>query len=674
MWFNAVFMILASLCQAITYSPIKPPSYPLAVRSPYLSAWIPGNSVASLGSSRAQFWAGNDLIWTVSARVDGVVWNLFGVKLPLAGTKSGTVTKAAYTSTHSIFTVEAGARTFTLDFFSPVSPKNYLRQSLPFSYLTVTLAAGDATSVQIYSDIDDSWVGQANDVSWNYSSLNTTGVFEITGVDTATYSENANGQALWGSAVYATRPPTNGSLSTASGPSASVRQSFISNGTLSDTHAEWTSTNVVGFSHDLGTTAEEVTVTFAVGHVREESINYFGAAQTGYYRAQYPSIFDAVSYFLDDYSGANEESATFDSLIQSTGVSSYGSNYSDILALSVRQVYGGIEITIPNDSLDTSNTRAFIKEISSDGNINTVDVIFATFPIFYLLSPDYIKLLLDPILQYTGSSAHDKSYAVHEIGSSYPSATGHPSTGEEMPIEESGNIIILTHAYQLASGKTDLATTYPSQLSQYASYLYENGLYPTSQLSLNDALGELANQTNLAVKASVALASYGSITNNETYTSYGKYFATKIWSDLGSADGTHFLIQYGIQPWFLVFNHYPDLLFELDLFDEAYNATAKFYPTVRQQAGIPLDGALDWGQTNWQSFVTATVGGDAREVFIADLHTYLANGLNEAPFSDQYWVVDSGEYVAGESYSFRARPTLGSHFALAALSGKDIWS
>ena len=242
-----------------------------------------------------------------------------------------------------------------------------------------------------------------------------------------------------------------------------------------------------------------------------------------------------------------------------------------------------------------------------------------------------------------------------------------------MPIEESGNIILLTHAYQLASGKTDLATTYASQLSQYASYLYESGLYPTSQLSLNDALGELANQTNLAVKAAVALASYGSITNNETYTSYGESFATKIWSDLGTADGTHFLIQYGIQPWFLVFNHYPDLLFDLGLFDEAYNATAKFYPTVRQQAGVPLDGALGWGQTNWQSFVAATVEGDAREVFIADLHAYLANGLNGAPFSDRYWVVDSGDYVAGESYSFRARPTLGSHFALAALSGKDIW-
>ncbi|KAJ6087738.1 hypothetical protein N7467_006652 [Penicillium canescens] len=683
-WFNpqsalaAVYVIILSLptSEAIIYSPIKPPSYPLAVRSPYLSAWIPGNSVASLSSSRAQFWAGNDLIWSVTARVDGVAYNLFGVKVPLSGTKSGTVTEATYTSTHSTFTVQAGSRTFTLDFFSPISPKNYLRQSLPFSYLTVTVAAGDSSSVQIYSDLDHSWVGQASDVSWGYSTKSTTGVFQIQGADASTYSENSNGQALWGSAVYATRPAGGGSLSTASGPSASVRQSFISNGTLSGTHAAWTANGVVGFAHDLGTTAKEVAVTFAVGHVREESINFLGEAQTGYYRATYADTVDAVSYFLDDYSDASEESVTFDELVQSTGISSYGSNYSDILALSTRQVYGGIEITIPNESLDTGTTRAFIKEISSDGNINTVDVIFATFPIFYILSPGYLKLLLDPILQYSGSDGYTKEYAVHEIGASYPNATGHPEDGEEMPIEESGNIIILTYAYQLATGKTDLATTYASQLSQYAQYLYKNGLYPTAQLSLNDALGELANQTNLAVKAAIGLATYGALTNQANYTTAGKSFAEKIWSDhLGTdAAGTRFLIQYGVTPWFLVYNHYPDLLFGLDIFpEEAYNATAAFYPTVRQKAGVPLDGAIGWGQTNWQSFVAATVTGSARELFIKDLHAYVANGLNSAPFSDRYWVQDSGQYVAGDSYSFRARPTLGSHFALAALGGANTW-
>ncbi|KAJ5761209.1 hypothetical protein N7520_008365 [Penicillium odoratum] len=668
---------LVSQSNAITYSPLKPPSYPLAVRSPYLSAWIPGNEVDSLPSNNAQFWAGNTLVWSVIARVDNTTYNLFGVASPNDGTTSATVTAATYTSTHSTFTVTAGSRTFTLDFFSPVSPKNYLRQSLPFSYLTVTLVAGDSSSVQIYSDISESWTGQSTDSSWSYSTTGSTGVFQIEAVGQATYSENSDGQALWGSAVYATRPSSDSTLSTQAGPRVTVREQFIEEGTLTGTYADWTSGAVVAFAHDLGTTADESSVTFAIGHVREESINFLGAAQTGYYRATYPDTLEAVSYFLDDYDDANSESTTFDDLISNTGSSSFGSKYSDVLALSVRQVYGGIEVTIPNETLDTSSTRAFIKEISSDGNINTVDVIYATFPIFYVLSPDYIKLLLSPVFEYMATDAYSEIYAVHDIGALYPNATGHLSSGEAMPIEESGNVILLTYAYQKASGDTDLYTTYSSQIETYANYLYNNGLYPAAQLSLNDALGDLANQTNLAVKAAVALTAYGKLASDTTYVTTGRDWADKIWTDhLGTdAAGTRFLIQYNITPWFLVFNHYPDKLFGLDVFpDDAYNATSDFYPTVREDAGIPLDGTIGWGQTNWQSFVAATVSDDTRDTFIDDLWTYISNGLNTAPFSDRYWVTASGSYSAGESYSFRARPTLGSHFALAALSGADIWS
>ncbi|KAJ5141090.1 hypothetical protein N7526_002085 [Penicillium atrosanguineum] len=652
---------LVSVSTAITYSPVQPPSYPLAVRSPYLSAWIPGSEAASLSSNNAQFWAGNKLTWSVIARVNGSTYNLFGVASPPEGTTSATVTEATYTSTHSTFVVTAGSRQFTLDFFSPVSPKNYLRQSLPFSYLTVTLAAGDSSSVQIYSDIDSKWTGQTSDSTWSHTTSGSASVFQISGVGAAT-------------AVYAT---SGTSLSTQSGPISTVRKQFVNNGTLSDSYADWTPGGVVAFSHNLGTTADETAVTFAIGHVREESINYLGAAQTGYYRATYKETPAAVAYFLEDYDDANTESTKLDDLVQSTGISSYGTNYSDILALSVRQTYGGIEITIPNESLDTSDTRAFIKEISSDGNINTVDVIYATFPIFYILSPEYLKLLLAPIFDYMATSAYTKNYAVHEIGANYPNATGHPADGEEMPIEESGNVIFLAYAYQKATGNTDFANTYAAQLKTYATYLQDNGLYPAAQLSLNDALGALANQTNLAIKAAVGLATYGALIGDASYTTVGKEWGDKIWTDhLGTdANGTRFLIQYGITPWFLVYNHYPDLLFGLDAFpDEAYNATTNFYPTVRETAGVPLDGSLGWGQTNWQSFAAATVSGDARDIFISDLHAYMSNGLNSAPFSDRYWVEASGSYSAGESYSFRARPTLGSHFALAALSGANTWS
>jgi hypothetical protein len=113
--------------------PIQPPSYPLAVRNPYLSTWMPGNEVANLPSSSPQFWTGQTLTWGIIARVDGVAYNVFGIPKGVQGAKSAVVKGASYTSTHSIFMLTAGPVDLHLDFFSPVSPSNYLRQSLPFS-------------------------------------------------------------------------------------------------------------------------------------------------------------------------------------------------------------------------------------------------------------------------------------------------------------------------------------------------------------------------------------------------------------------------------------------------------------------------------------------------------------------------------------------------------------
>ena len=47
-----------------------------------------------------------------------------------------------------------------------------------------------------------------------------------------------------------------------------------------------------------------------------------------------------------------------------------------------------------------ADVMAFIKEISSDGNVNTLDIIFPTFPIYYVTNPDIIRLLLEPVLRY----------------------------------------------------------------------------------------------------------------------------------------------------------------------------------------------------------------------------------------------------------------------------------
>lgn len=124
---------------SVTHHPVLPPSYPLAVRNPYISAWMPSDRVQQLPISEPQFWAGQELGWSVIVRVDGQAYSLMGV--PESDDKlirPAKVRRAEFTATHTIFDLVAGPVAVTLDFLSPVSPSNYLRQSLPFSRLFIT--------------------------------------------------------------------------------------------------------------------------------------------------------------------------------------------------------------------------------------------------------------------------------------------------------------------------------------------------------------------------------------------------------------------------------------------------------------------------------------------------------------------------------------------------------
>ena len=134
----------------------------------------------NLASSRDQFWTGAPLTWSVLARIDSATYNLFGPKIPESSTLSCTVVSAEYTATRTIFVVDAGDAQLRLEFLSPVNPKDCLRQSMPFSYLAVSVIGvlnGKPASVQIYSDIDDSWNCQNLDLCDQVSAwtLNTLG-------------------------------------------------------------------------------------------------------------------------------------------------------------------------------------------------------------------------------------------------------------------------------------------------------------------------------------------------------------------------------------------------------------------------------------------------------------------------------------------------------------------
>lgn len=90
--------------------------------------------------------------WCGLVRVDGVAYTWMG----LPGSTTVNQTALEYTSTKSIFTMNvADAVEMNITFMSPITPDDFTRQSLVFSYLNVEVSSldGKAHEVQVYADI-----------------------------------------------------------------------------------------------------------------------------------------------------------------------------------------------------------------------------------------------------------------------------------------------------------------------------------------------------------------------------------------------------------------------------------------------------------------------------------------------------------------------------------------
>ena len=69
-------------------------------------------------------------------------------------------------------------------------------------------------------------------------------------------------------------------------------------------------------------------------------------------------------------------------------------------------------------------------------NVNTVDVIFPSWPIWLYTNPDLGKYLLLPLFEYQATGQYPNKWAVHDMGASYPKALGHNDGAVFVPWRE----------------------------------------------------------------------------------------------------------------------------------------------------------------------------------------------------------------------------------------------
>ena len=314
----------------------------------------------------------------------------------------------------------------------------------------------------------------------------------------------------------------------------------------------------------------------------------------------------------------------------------------------------------------------FPKENSSNGCVATVDVIYPAAPQFLLMGPTYAKALVAPALIYSTSPRWKFPFAPHDVGT-YPQANGQVYGGGEsstneadmMPVEESGNMILLCAAIAKMDGNADFATRFWPQLTRWEAYLEKYGEDPENQLCTDDFMGHLAHNANLSVKAILAIAAYGELCKMRGDAVAAAKYRTlardnaRHWMKM-AGDGDHYRIAFDRpNTWSQKYNLVWDKLLGLDIFPpEVARQEVAYYkkaaPALRRAARladpahqdrlVPLE--RDPGDR------PGRLRGDRR----ADLRLPRTTRPRALPFVDSYLTDNQ------RSDGMRARPVIGGVF------------
>jgi hypothetical protein len=233
-----------------------------------------------------------------------------------------------------------------------------------------------------------------------------------------------------------------------------------------------------------------------------------------------------------------------------------------------------------------------------------------------------------------------------------------------MPVEESGNMLILTAALAEVEGDATYAKKHWNILTTWANFLKKEGFDPANQLSTDDFAGHLARNANLSIKAILGLASYGKLAGmlgeaqaEKEYMALAREMAGK-WIALAE-DGNHYTLAFEQKgTWSQKYNLVWDQLLDLNIFpSQVADKEIAFYLTKQNKFGLPLDSRKSYTKSDWIIW-TATLA-DTKEAFGQILHP-VYTFANECP--DRIPLSDWHETTDGKSVGFRARSVVGGYF------------
>ena len=659
----------------------RAPAYPLFTSDPYFSIWSFSDKLCE---SWPRHWTGAVNGMVAMIRVDGAAHRLMG--LAPANVPCAEQTRVLVTPTRTIYELRVPGVEVRLSFLSAAFADDLDRLSRPVGYLTFEVRSADGVGHDVSLYFDNSAELAVNTpeqaVTWDTVQVDDLQVRRVGTTKQPVLGKRGDDLRIdWGY-LHQIVPQRDGVSQVVLGHET-ARAAFAGNGTLpliDDTRKPRAANDdwpvIATAMHVPATTADWAANTVVLAYDDEYSIELMGRRLRPYWRRNGDDARALVRKAVADHDAILHEAQAFDAELVRDLVAVGGKPFMRLAVLSYRQAIAAHKLVAAADG----TPLFFSKENFSNGCIATVDVTYPSAPLFLLLNPTLVKGMLTPVVDYASSSRWRFDFAPHDLGT-YPLANGQVYGGGEtseenqMPVEESANLILLFGALAKAEGNADYAAAHWGLLEKWARYLESQGFDPASQLSTDDFAGHLAHNVNLSAKAIVALGAYAQLADRTGHAgeaarvrALADGFAAQ-WVTLAS-DGDHTRLAFD-RPgtWSQKYNLVWDELLGLDLFPAAVTERELAHARARLDLyGLPLDNRAGYTKLDWTVW-TATLTGkrDDFDALIAPLDRFLDATPDRVPLTDWYETGDA------RRSGFQARSVVGGVF-LPMLYDDALWA
>jgi hypothetical protein len=655
----------------------RPPSVPLIACDPYFSIWSPADKLTDADTVH---WTGKPHRLTSLVRIDGKAFRLMG-KEP-ANVPALAQTGPEVLPTRTIYTFEGEGVRLTLTFMTAALPDDLMIYSRPVTYVTWTAQATDAKehAVAFYLDAMGE-IAVNNAAQIVVPSSKTVGDLTVLKVGSAEQPVLAKkGDDLridWGY-LYVAAPTSDTYFALIASTGSNVRDNFGTAHVVRMRLPTQDRGDSILATFDLKVlkvSAQPVSRWLILAYDDEYSIQYFKKNLRPYWRRNGDDAAALLKKAAAEYEPLKKRCELFDSELMAALTKAGDEKYARICALAYRQCYAANKVVADANG----QPLMFPKENFSNGCIGTVDVIYPMAPQFLLFSPSLAKAMLVPILDYATSPHWHWPFAPHDLGT-YPHANGQVYGGGErteenqMPVEETGNILILLAALGQVEGNADFCAKYWPVLEKWAEYLKAKGFDPENQLCTDDFAGHLAHNVNLSIKAICGLASFaqlcqqrGDTAKSEEYGALAKDFSQRLRAV--AVEDDHSLLAFD-KPgtWSQKYNAVWDRIlgFNLGSADD-WRKEMDFYLRQQNQYGLPLDNRKDYTKLDWTLW-TATLTQDRAdfEALVDPVYRFVNETPNRVPLTDWF------DTKTAKHVGFQARSVVGGVF-LQMLYDRAAW-